>query len=58
MPPAISSQPKSVARVGSRRVWLGVVEVACQDQIKMAVAVHIMRNDGFDRRNLRQVWQR
>jgi hypothetical protein len=42
---AISSQPKSVARVRPRRIRLSVVEVSSHNQIAMPVTIDIVGDD-------------
>ena len=54
----VAPQPEPVTRIRPRRVWLSVVEVSRHNQIEMAVTIHIVSDDCFDRGDLRQVRQR
>src|SRR6185436_9360257 len=56
--PAVAFQPQSIARIGTRSVWLSVVQVPRHQQVEITIPVQVANDHRFDRRNLREIWQR
>ena len=58
MASSVAPEPKSIAGISPRRIGLGAIEIAGDDQVQAPVAVDISGDDPLDRRDLRQRRQR